>query len=244
MREMADRPSGGPHFALHGRKIMAYLLAVDDEKDIVELISRFAEHEGHTVDTAENGAQALSLCQRNDYDLIILDIMMPEMDGFTFCKKLREEKKTPVIMLSALGAEYDKLMGFELGIDDYVVKPFSPRELMARVRAVLARNPSGRPKDEIVIQGIRMDVLSHEVYVDGVKTELTAKEYELLSYLIQNKGIALTRENILNAVWGYDYFGDDRTVDWQIKLLRGKLGPYRKCIVTLRGTGYRFDEKA
>ena len=223
---------------------MAYLLAVDDEKDIVELISRFAEHEGHTVDTAENGAQALSLCQRNDYDLIILDIMMPEMDGFTFCKKLREEKKTPVIMLSALGAEYDKLMGFELGIDDYVVKPFSPRELMARVRAVLARNPSGRPKDEIVIQGIRMDVLSHEVYVDGVKTELTAKEYELLSYLIQNKGIALTRENILNAVWGYDYFGDDRTVDWQIKLLRGKLGPYRKCIVTLRGTGYRFDEKA
>ena len=223
---------------------MAYLLAVDDEKDIVELISRFAEHEGHTVDTAENGVQALSLCQRNDYDLIILDIMMPEMDGFTFCKKLREEKKTPVIMLSALGAEYDKLMGFELGIDDYVVKPFSPRELMARVRAVLARNPSGRPKDEIVIQGIRMDVLSHEVYVDDVKTELTAKEYELLSYLIQNKGIALTRENILNAVWGYDYFGDDRTVDWQIKLLRGKLGPYRKCIVTLRGTGYRFDEKA
>ena len=223
---------------------MAYLLAVDDEKDIVELISRFAEHEGHTVDTAENGVQALSLCQRNDYDLIILDIMMPEMDGFTFCKKLREEKKTPVIMLSALGAEYDKLMGFELGIDDYVVKPFSPRELMARVKAVLARNPSGRPKDEIVIQGIRMDVLSHEVYVDDVKTELTAKEYELLSYLIQNKGIALTRENILNAVWGYEYFGDDRTVDWQIKLLRGKLGPYRKCIVTLRGTGYRFDEKA
>ncbi len=223
---------------------MAYLLAVDDEKDIVELISRFAEHEGHTVDTAENGAQALSLCQRNDYDLIILDIMMPEMDGFTFCKKLREEKKTPVIMLSALGAEYDKLMGFELGIDDYVVKPFSPRELMARIKAVLSRNGAARPKAELLIQGIRIDTLAHEVFVDGVRTELTAKEYELLSYLIQNKGIALTRENILNAVWGYEYFGDDRTVDWQIKLLRGKLGPYRKCIVTLRGTGYRFDEKA
>ena len=223
---------------------MAYLLAVDDERDIVELISRFAEHEGHTVDTADNGAEALSLCQRNDYDLIILDIMMPEMDGFTVCKKLREEKKTPVIMLSALGTEYDKLMGFELGIDDYVVKPFSPRELMARVKAVLARNTSGGLKDEIVIQGIRIEMLSHEVFVDGVKTELTAKEYELLSYLIQNKGIALTREKILNAVWGYDYYGDDRTVDWQIKLLRGKLGPYRKCIVTLRGTGYRFDEKA
>ena len=223
---------------------MAYLLAVDDERDIVELISRFAEHEGHTIDTADNGIEALRLCGENDYDLIILDIMMPQMDGFTVCKKLREKKKTPVIMLSALGTEYDKLMGFELGIDDYVVKPFSPRELMARVKAVLSRHTEGKPKQETVIQGLRIDTLSHEVFVDGVKTEMTAKEYELLVYLIQNKGIALTRENILNAVWGYDYYGDNRTVDWQIKLLRGKLGPYRKCIVTLRGTGYRFDEKA
>ncbi len=223
---------------------MAYLLAVDDERDIVELISRFAEHEGHTIDTADNGKEAVRLCSENNYDLVILDIMMPEMDGFTACKEIRKQKQTPVIMLSALGTEYDKLMGFELGIDDYVVKPFSPRELMARVRAVLARNASGGPKDEIVIQGIRMDTLAHEVFVDGIKTDLTAKEYELLVYFIQNKGIALTRENILNAVWGYNYFGDDRTVDWQIKLLRGKLGPYRKCIVTLRGTGYRFDEKA
>lgn len=223
---------------------MAYLLAVDDERDIVELISRFAEHEGHTIDTADNGKEAVRLCGENDYDLIILDIMMPEMDGFTACKEIRKLKSTPVIMLSALGTEYDKLMGFELGIDDYVVKPFSPRELMARVKAVLARQPAGKQKQEIVIQGLRIDTLSHELFVDGVKTELTAKEYELLVYLIQNKGIALTRENILNNVWGYDYFGDDRTVDWQIKLLRGKLGPYRKCIVTLRGTGYRFDEKA
>ena len=223
---------------------MAYLLAVDDERDIVELISRFAEHEGHTIDTADNGIEALRLCGENDYDLIILDIMMPQMDGFTVCKKMREKKKTPVIMLSALGTEYDKLMGFELGIDDYVVKPFSPRELMARVKAVLARHAEGKPKQETVIQGLRIDTLSHEVFVDGVKTEMTAKEYELLVYLIQNKGIALTRENILNAVWGYDYYGDNRTVYWQIKLLRGKLGPYRKCIVTLRGTGYRFDEKA
>ena len=223
---------------------MAYLLVADDEQDIVELISRFAEHEGHTVDTAGTGAEAVSLCRRNDYDLIILDIMMPEMDGFTVCKKIREEKATPVIMLSALGTEYDKLMGFELGIDDYVVKPFSPRKLMARVKAVLSRNRTGRAKNEIVIQGLRIDPLAHEVLVDGEKKELTAKEYELLIYLVQNRGIALTRENILSAVWGYDYFGDDRTVDWQIKLLRGKLGPYRKCIVTLRGTGYRFDEKA
>ncbi len=223
---------------------MAYLLVVDDEKDIVNLVSRFAEHEGHTVDTAENGAEAVSLCQKNDYDLVILDIMMPGMDGFTVCKKIREEKKTPVIMLSALGAEYDKLMGFELGIDDYVVKPFSPRELMARVKAVLSRNGVNRPKNEIEIQGIRIDMLAHEIFVDGEKKDLTAKEYELLLYLVQNRGIALTREKILDAVWGYDYFGDDRTVDWQIKLLRGKLGSYRKCIVTLRGTGYRFDEKA
>ena len=223
---------------------MAYLLAVDDERDIVELIFRFAEHEGHTVDMAGTGTEAVRLCQKNDYDLIILDIMMPEMDGFTACKEIRKQKQTPIIMLSALGTEYDKLMGFELGIDDYVVKPFSPRELMARVKAVLARNTSRRPKDEIVIQGLRIDTRSHGVFVDGTKTELTAKEYELLVYLVQNKGIALTRENILNAVWGYDYFGDDRTVDWQIKLLRGKLGPYRKSIVTLRGTGYRFDEKA
>ena len=223
---------------------MARLLAVDDERDILELISRFAEHEGHTIDTACSGAEAVRLCQKNDYDLIILDIMMPEMDGFTVCKEIRARGQTPIIMLSALGTEYDKLMGFELGVDDYVAKPFSPRELMARVKAVLARSPSGRAKGEIVIQGLRIDTLSHEVFVDDVKTELTAKEYELLVYLVQNKGIALTRENILNSLWGYDYFGDDRTVDWQIKLLRGKLGPYRKCIVTLRGTGYRFDEKA
>ena len=223
---------------------MAHLLVVDDEKDIVELVSRFAEYEGFTVDTANNGKEAVNLCGNNEYDLIILDIMMPEMDGFTVCKEIRKKKKTPIIMLSALGAEYDKLMGFELGIDDYVVKPFSPRELMARVKAVLARHNDGKPKQEIVLQGIRINTLAHEVFLDGVKTELTAKEYELLLYFVQNKGIALTREKILNAVWGYDYFGDDRTVDWQIKLLRGKLGQYRKCIVTLRGTGYRFDEKA
>ncbi len=223
---------------------MAYLLAVDDEREIVELISRFAEHEGHRIDTAGSGREAVRLCEKNDYDLIILDIMMPETDGFTACKEIRKQKQTPIILLSALGAEYDKLMGFELGVDDYVVKPFSPRELMARVKAVLARRPGGNPEREIAIQGLRIDTLSHEVFVDGEKTELTAKEYELLLFFVQNKGVALTRENILNNVWGYDYYGDDRTVDWQVKLLRGKLRQYRKCIVTLRGTGYRFDEKA
>ena len=171
---------------------MAYLLAGDDERDIVELISRFAEHEGHRIDTAASGNEAVRLCSGNDYDLLIPDIMMPEMDGFTACKEIRQQKQTPVIMLSAIGTEHDKLMGFELGIDDYAVKPFSPRELMARVKAVLARQPEGKPKQEIVIQGLRMDTLFHEAFVDGVKTELTAKEYELLVYLIQNKGIALT----------------------------------------------------
>ena len=223
---------------------MVHILVADDEKEIVELVSRFAEHEGFKVDTASNGMEAVSMSEKNEYDLIILDIMMPEIDGFTVCKEIRKQKQTPVIMLSALGTEYDKLMGFELGIDDYVVKPFSPRELMARVKAVLARRTDGKLMREIVIQGIRIDTPAHEVFVDGEKSELTAKEYELLLFLVQNKGIAMTREKILNAVWGYDYYGDDRTVDWQIKLLRSKLGPYRKCIVTLRGTGYRFDEKA
>ena len=171
---------------------MAYLLAGDDERDIVELISRFAEHEGHRIDTAASGKEAVRLCSGNDYDLIIPDIMMPEMDGFIACKEIRKQKQTPVIMLSAISTEYDKLMGFELGIDDYVVKPFSPRELMARVKAVLARQPDGKPKQEILVQGLRIDTLSREVFVDGVKTELTAKEYELLAYLVQNKGIALT----------------------------------------------------
>ena len=223
---------------------MAYLLAVDDEPDIVALISRYAEHEGHTVDTAGDGAEALALCRKNDYDLIILDIMLPKLDGYSVCRELREQKDTPVILLSALGSEYDKLLGFELGIDDYVVKPFSPRELMARVRAVLARNRTVRPESATVIQGIRIDPRARTVSVDGVQTDLTAKEYELLTYLVRNKGIALTRDQILNAVWGYDSVGDGRTVDWQIKLLRRKLGVYRKCIVTLRGTGYRFDENA
>ncbi len=223
---------------------MARLLAVDDERDIVELIARFGEHEGHTVDTALTGTEALRLCRRNDYACIILDIMMPEMDGFTLCKRIREEKTTPIILLSALGAEYDKLMGFELGVDDYVVKPFSPRELMARVKAILARERGRGPADALTFQGVRIDPLAREVFVDGERAELTAKEYDLLLYLVRNRGIALTRENILNAVWGYDYVGDGRVVDWQIKLLRGKLGQYRRCVVTLRGTGYRLDEKA
>ncbi|MDO4344440.1 MAG: response regulator transcription factor [Eubacteriales bacterium] len=222
---------------------MARILVVDDEKDIVQLITRFAEHEGYEVFSASDGAQAVRMCREYEPDAVIMDIMMPGMDGYTACKKIRGVSDVPVILLSALGAEYDKLMGFELGIDDYVVKPFSPKELMARIKAVLRRRTScGEENREIRLGGLCIDTLGRTVYIDGVRTEMTAKEYELLLYFIKNRGVALTRENILNGVWGYDYFGDSRTVDWQVKLLRSKLGKYRSYIVTLRGMGYKFEE--
>ena len=169
---------------------------------------------------------------------------MPDMDGFTACKEIHKEKDIPILMLSARGAEYDKLLGFEVGVDDYVVKPFSPKELMARVNVIVNRHKSqDRTQAEIVLAGLRIDTLGRNVFVDGTKTELTAKEYDLLMYFVENKGIALSRNQILNAVWGYEYYGDDRTVDWQIKLLRNKLGTYRGWIVTLRGVGYKFESK-
>ncbi|MGM9616935.1 response regulator transcription factor [Butyricicoccus sp.] len=221
---------------------MANILVVDDEIDIVQLIVRFAEHEGHTVTTASNGKEAVALCDKYCYDVIVMDIMMPEMDGFSACKAIRSEQDVPIIMLSALGQEYDKLMGFDLGIDDYVVKPFSPKELMARIRVVVNRHGK-KPQLEqtIVFDGLKIEPLGRNVYIDGRKVELTAKEYDLLLYFIKNKDIALSREKILNALWGYDYTKEDRTVDWQVKLLRGKLGKYRSYIVTLRGMGYKFE---
>ncbi|MGM9681860.1 MAG: response regulator transcription factor [Eubacteriales bacterium] len=224
---------------------MANILVADDENDIVQLIVRFAEHEGHNVTTASNGKEAVSLCKQNGknrFDVIIMDIMMPEMDGFEACKEIRSNQDIPIIMLSALGQEYDKLMGFELGIDDYVVKPFSPKELMARINVVVNRHrSSAEDQSEISFGGLKVDPLGRNVSIDGVKADLTTKEYDLLLYFIRNKGIALSRENILNALWGYDYMGEDRTVDWQIKLLRSKLGKYRNYIVTLRGMGYKFE---
>lgn len=224
---------------------MANILVVDDESDIVQLIVRFAEHEGHRVTTASDGKAAVRLCEKNSYDVIVMDIMMPEMDGFSACREIRSRQDIPIIMLSALGQEYDKLMGFELGIDDYVVKPFSPKELMARIHVVVNRHKKeNESQAEITFGGLRIDPLGRNVYIDGVKGDLTAKEYELLLYLIKNKGIALSRESILDALWGYDYTGEDRTVDWQIKLLRSKLGKYRNYIVTLRGMGYKFEENS
>ena len=222
---------------------MADILIVDDEINIVQLVKRFAEHEGHHIMAASNGLEAVKLCKENNYDIIVMDIMMPDMDGYTACKEILSERDIPIIMLSALGEEYDKLMGFELGIDDYVVKPFSPKELMERIKAVVSRNTKEKKKTDIKFKGIRRDKLGRNVYVDNVKVELTAKEYELLLYFAENEGIALSREKIINAVWGYDYFGEDRTVDWQVKLLRNKLGKYRSYIVTLRGMGYKFEEQ-
>lgn len=224
---------------------MAKILVVDDEPDIYQLIRRYAEHEGYETTGANNGLEAIKLCQDNRFDIIIMDVMMPDMDGFTACKEIRKGKDIPILMLSARGAEYDKLIGFEIGVDDYVVKPFSPKELMARVNVIVNRHKAqNRKLPEIVMKGIRIDTLGRNVYVDDVKTELTAKEYDLLIYFIENKGIALSRNQILNAVWGYEYYGDDRTVDWQIKLLRNKLGKYRGCIITLRGVGYKFETES
>ena len=225
---------------------MARLLIVDDEPDIYQLICRYAEREGHETAWASDGLKAVELCRERAFDLIIMDAMMPEMDGFTACKEIRRKKDILVLMLSARGTEYDKLFGFEMGIDDYVVKPFSPRELMARVNVIVNRHrvqPDAN-REQIEVGTLRIDVSGRNVYVDGEKTELTAKEYDLLVYLVKNRGMVLTREQILNAVWGYEYQGADRTVDWQIKLLRNKLGSCRSYLATIRGVGYKFEAEA
>ncbi len=222
---------------------MAKILIVDDEQKIREVIREYSEFNGYEVEEAADGMDAVSLCRLNDYDLIIMDIMMPRLDGYSACKEIKKTKDIPVIMLSARGEEYDKLFGFELGIDDYVVKPFSPKELMARVNAVLARSNAKQDEQPEVLKfdGLEINMPARTVTVDGKKTELTPKEYELLFYLVKNKNIALSRNKLLSDIWGYDFFGDDRTIDTHIKNLRNNLGPYRDHIVTLRGVGYKFE---
>jgi DNA-binding response OmpR family regulator len=223
---------------------MHNILIVDDEPSIRSLIKEYAEFIGHKVTEAENGMDAVSLCRENDFDIIIMDVMMPKIDGFSACKEIHKYKKVPVLMLSARGEEYDKLFGFEVGVDDYVVKPFSPKELMARVNAIIARCS---PKQEeitperLTIGDISIDAPGRNVYVNGEKVNLTPKEYDLLYYLVVNKNIVLTREQLLKAVWGYDFFGEDRTVDTHIRMLRGNLGQYRDYIVTIRGVGYKLE---
>ena len=223
---------------------MYKLCIVDDEEKIRALIKKYALFEGYEVKEAENGMQAIEMCQRENFDIILMDIMMPELDGFSACKKIREFSEVPVIMLSARGEEYDKIHGFEIGVDDYMVKPFSPKELMMRVQAVLKRSMSGQEiaqKDIMQSEGLKIDFTGRLVYIDEEKIDMSPKEYELLFYMAKNKGVALRREQLLNQVWGYDFYGDDRTLDTHIKLLRRSLRHYSKFIVTLRGVGYRFE---
>lgn len=222
---------------------MKKLLIVDDEEKIREVIREYAEFSGYEADEAADGMSAIGMVKLNDYDLIIMDVMMPKLDGFSAVKEIQKVKKIPVIMLSARGEEYDKLFGFELGVDDYVVKPFSPKELMARVNAVLNRYEAAEKPNTTAeaYGGLEVNFAARTITVDGKRVELTPKEYDLLFYMIQNKNIALSREKLLEDIWGYDFFGDDRTIDTHVKNLRNNLGPYRKFIVTLRGVGYKFE---
>lgn len=222
------------------------ILVVDDEAKIRHVIREYAEFENYEVEEAIDGMDAIAKCKETHFDIIIMDVMMPKLDGFSTIKEIRKISDTPVIMLSARGEEYDKLFGFEIGIDDYVVKPFSPKELMARIHAVLSRVKvpveKREAREQYVYEDLTVDMLGRNVFVCGKKKELTPKEYELLHYFILNKNIALSRETILNKVWGYDFYGEDRTVDTHVKMLRNNLGKYRNKIVTVRGMGYKFEE--
>ncbi len=221
------------------------LLVVDDEARIRELIRKYAAFEGYSVEEAQNGMEAVVKCRQKSYDLIIMDVMMPELDGFSACREIRRKSQVPVLMLSARGEEYDRIHGFELGIDDYVVKPFSPRELMMRVAAILKRSSApatAEDGEKITIDDMVVDFTARQVTIHGEKLNLSPKEYDLLFYMVRNRGIALTREKLISDVWGYDFFGDDRTLDTHIKLLRRSLGDYADRITTLRGVGYRFEK--
>ena len=228
---------------------MYKILVVDDEARIRSIIKKYAEFEGHSIIEAANGMEAVYLCRSNEFDIVIMDIMMPELDGFSACREIRKISGVPIIMLSARGEEYDRINGFEVGVDDYVVKPFSPKELMLRVEAVMKRVRSVRgtidkPQNEVAefdSGGLKIDLTARIVYVDGKKIYMSPKEYDLLFYMVENQNIALTREKLISEVWGYDFYGDTRTLDTHIKLLRKSLGRYASYIVTLRGVGYRFE---
>lgn len=225
---------------------MYRILVTDDEEKIRMLIRKYAEFEGHEVTEAENGMQAVELCRKDPtrFDVIIMDVMMPELDGFSAVAEIRKVTAAPVLMLSARGEEYDRIHGFELGVDDYVVKPFSPKELLMRIGAIMNRvNPQAASvkRNTVSFEGLSIDFDARVVTVDGGRVDLSPKEYDLLVYMVNNKDLALTREMLITNVWGYDFYGDDRTLDTHIKLLRKSLGQYSKFIVTLRGVGYRFE---
>lgn len=217
-----------------------HILIVDDESNIRSLIRKYAAFEGCTADEAESGMQAVEMCRAGRYDLVIMDVMMPEMDGFSAVREIRRFSQVPVLMLSARGEEYDRIHGFEVGVDDYVIKPFSPRELMMRVSAIVKR--AGGGSDAVSIGDLTVDFTARRVTIAGQELTLSPKEYELLFYMVRNRGIALTRERLISEVWGYDFYGDDRTLDTHIKLLRRSLGDYASRITTLRGVGYRFEK--
>ena len=223
---------------------MSRILIVDDEINIRDLIKKYAKFENYEVDEATNGMEAIEKVENNQYDIIIMDVMMPELDGFSAIKEIRKKYDIPTIVLSARGEEYDRLHGFDLGIDDYVVKPFSPKELLMRVSAILARyNAKGTKNNNLwQYKELKIDDNARIVYINNNRIEMTPKEYNLLMYLINNENRVVTREQLLSQIWGYDFFGDDRTLDTHMKLLRKKLGEYGQCIVTLRGVGYRFEK--
>ena len=232
---------------------MYHILVVDDEARIRSIIKKYAEFEGHSVTEAGDGMEAVRLCRKEKYDIVIMDIMMPELDGFSACREIRKVTDTPIIMLSARGEEYDKINGFELGIDDYVVKPFSPKELMLRIEAIMKRMSRRSPEEakkspNVIIEmdggGLKVDLTARLVYVRGERVDMSPKEYELFFYMIENRNVALSREKLISEVWGYDFYGDARTLDTHVKLLRKSLGEYSKYIVTIRGVGYRFEGDA
>ena len=217
-------------------------MVVDDEMRIRDMIRKYAEFEGFSVAEARDGMEAIQMCREHTYDFIIMDVMIPQLDGFSACSEIRKSCDTPVLMLSARGEEYDKIHGFEIGVDDYVVKPFSPKELMMRVHAILKRTETtGNIKELYEDEGLKVDMTARKVYIDEREVIMSPKEYALLFYLVRNAGIALTREQLIRDVWNYDFYGDDRTLDTHIKLLRRSLGIYSSRIVTLRGVGYRFE---
>ncbi len=222
------------------------ILIADDEERIRDMIKEYASNEDYTIDEAADGAEALQRFEAQAYDLVILDVMMPKVDGWTVCRQIRKTSDVPVIMLTARGEEYDRLFGFELGVDDYIVKPFSPRELLARIKAIIRRrtaaSPASGPKTKL--EGLEIDFAARNVFVDGVQKAMTPKEYDLLVFLVQNQNIVFSRDQLLNSVWGYDFIGDDRTVDTHVKMLRDSLGGYRRFIVTVWGTGYKFETGA
>lgn len=230
---------------------MYRILVVDDEARIRSIIKKYAEFEGHSVAEAGDGMEAVRLCRKEKFDIVIMDIMMPELDGFSACREIRKVSSVPIIMLSARGEEYDRINGFELGIDDYVVKPFSPKELMLRIEAIMKRvSRSGdddmKKSPNVVVEldggGLRVDITARLVFVSGKRVDMSPKEYDLFFYLLEHRNVALSREKLISAVWGYDFYGDARTLDTHIKLLRKSLGEYSKYIVTIRGIGYRFEE--